>query len=505
MRLQINKRLLVIKAHYFFFFAALSCLMPFLPVYVQKLGLSKTSMSIIYFIMPLSTIIAKPLCGNLADWLRRHKSVFLGNLILMSISYFGISFVPNLNPVTQHFNATVTCSASNRTESLLCPINPIQCKPTGIFCGFLNSTSNESYTLISETEPDGCTNLSNIYSESSDMCDLTINCYQNCEDENKMHYLVLYTCMLISAMATGVAIALADTIAFHLSTQENVDYGISRLWGSIGWGLMAIVAGYVYTITNFGQVKTGLSPVFYIFLAICLADICVSTQLKIGELPKPKHMLKNLSGAICKPLFLVFTISVFVMGLMTGALWTFQMVYVDELGGDALLFGCIMGVQCFLGEIPMFIFADKLLKKIGHIQAMPVCIGCFAFRYICYSFLVNPWFILPLELINGITFGLFFAAVVSFASGNAPSGMTATMQGIQQGVYEGFGLGFGNLISGQMYAFIGGRAMYLYFGIAAGCFVLVYEVFVFVFSRFYSSLNDVSQGDKTEDNELKIK
>jgi len=42
--------------------------------------------------------------------------------------------------------------------------------------------------------------------------------------------------------------------------------------------------------------------------------------------------------------------------------------------------------------------------------------------------LQNPWYILPIELMNGVTFGLFYATMASYASIVAPPGTDATMQ-----------------------------------------------------------------------------
>jgi hypothetical protein len=32
-------------------------------------------------------------------------------------------------------------------------------------------------------------------------------------------------------------------------------------------------------------------------------------------------------------------------------------------------------------------------------------------RLLCYSFLVNPWYTLPIDLLNGLTLGVYWSAV----------------------------------------------------------------------------------------------
>ena len=88
----------------------------------------------------------------------------------------------------------------------------------------------------------------------------------------------------------------------------------------------------------------------------------------------------------------------------------------------------MMFIQCFFGEVPFFFLSGKLLKKIGHINAMNLVLGGFALRFYFYSLLTNPWYALPIELLNGITFGVFYSTMASYASLIAPSGTEATLQ-----------------------------------------------------------------------------
>lgn len=72
----------------------------------------------------------------------------------------------------------------------------------------------------------------------------------------------------------------------------------------------------------------------------------------------------------------------------------------------------MMFIQCFFGEVPFFFLSGKLLKAIGHIQAMNLVLIGFSLRLFLYSLLTNPWYALPIELLNGITFGVFYSTMV---------------------------------------------------------------------------------------------
>lgn len=90
--------------------------------------------------------------------------------------------------------------------------------------------------------------------------------------------------------------------------------------------------------------------------------------------------------------------------------------------------GLAMGIQCFGGELPFFFISGWLLTKIGHVNAMTLVLFTFGLRLCLYSLLSNPWLVLPIELMQGITFGIFYSTMATYASIVAPAGTAATLQ-----------------------------------------------------------------------------
>jgi len=52
---------------------------------------------------------------------------------------------------------------------------------------------------------------------------------------------------------------------------------------------------------------------------------------------------------------------------------------------------------------------------------------------------VDPWWVLPIELLQGFTFGLFYATMVSYGSMVAPPGTETTMQALVGAAFGGVG------------------------------------------------------------------
>lgn len=64
----------------------------------------------------------------------------------------------------------------------------------------------------------------------------------------------------------------------------------------------------------------------------------------------------------------------------------------------------------------------------------------YAVRFYLYSIITNPVWVLPVELLNGITYALAYAAAISYAAELAPVGAEGTLQGIVGTTMEEIGM-----------------------------------------------------------------
>jgi len=79
------------------------------------------------------------------------------------------------------------------------------------------------------------------------------------------------------------------------------------------------------------------------------------------------------------------------------------------------------------------------LKKLGYVHAMTLVLFAFGVRFLIYSLLSHPWAFVPVELFQGITFGIFYSLMVSYARAISPPGAASTVQGLIGAVFEGVG------------------------------------------------------------------
>jgi len=64
----------------------------------------------------------------------------------------------------------------------------------------------------------------------------------------------------------------------------------------------------------------------------------------------------------------------------------------------------------------------------------------FALRFLLYSVIRDPLWVLPVEASNGITYGLSYIAGISYSAKIAPVGCEGTVQGLFSMAFLGIGL-----------------------------------------------------------------
>ena len=209
--------------------------------------------------------------------------------------------------------------------------------------------------------------------------------------------------------------------------------------GTIAWGGIAPIIGLVNDYFSSGREPT-YGPGFCFNAVISLMDLVAICFLDIPETSRiSQNMLSDLKSLFKSLHVLFFTLGVFVQGTLMGPIWSYAFLYFKALGAPQGLLGLQLTVQCFLGEVPVMFFAGWIIKKLGFKHSISLSVGGTVLRLGIYAFGTNPWLMLPVETLHGLSFGLFYSAMTLYANRIAPKGTEATVQGIMSGMFEGAG------------------------------------------------------------------
>ncbi|XP_014243816.1 major facilitator superfamily domain-containing protein 6 isoform X2 [Cimex lectularius] len=305
-------------------------------------------------------------------------------------------------------------------------------------------------------------------------------------------FWMLVACLVIGWSSMAVVVSIGDAICFEMLGEFPSKYGNQRLWGSVGWGLLSIIAGLIVDKSSNGQAMKNYLPAFVLMAILLAIDVVVCMKLKYKQVKTSSSIIRDVGKLLAEVRVVIFMIWCICVGMCTALVWNFLFWHLEDLANSyscetknwiKTLEGLAMGIQCLGGELPFFFLSGSILKKIGHIHSMTLVLFTLGCRFVLYSTLTNPWWCLPIEFLNGISFGLMYSTMASYASIVAPPGTESTTQGIVGAVFEGVGVSMGSFIGGLLFKTVGGARMFLIFGVGGLFLALVHFVLQYFINK----------------------
>lgn len=108
-------------------------------------------------------------------------------------------------------------------------------------------------------------------------------------------------------------------------------------------------------------------------------------------------------------MLLIYKCLLFVFSLKLSFLFWF----LQDIGGTPILFTLIVLVNS-LSEVVLFFVSTYIVKKLGHDAVLYIGLWIYGVKYLLYSFIKQPWYVLPIESLQGLTYGLVWTASVSY-------------------------------------------------------------------------------------------
>jgi predicted MFS family arabinose efflux permease len=269
----------------------------------------------------------------------------------------------------------------------------------------------------------------------------------------------------------GPVTSFVDSATMFMLVDEKEMYGRIRLGGTIGWGLAAPISGVL--VQNYG-----LKYAFWGSAGLFLLGFFISQKLVYGTSRVDTPTSGRIRMLLTDPRWLLFLTVAFAGGVALAALNNYFFPYMKELGADESTMGLALTVGT-LSEIPVLFFGNHLIKRLKSHGLLMLAMIIIGFRMVLFGVSGTPSLALFIQLLNGLGFPAMWMAGVSFAHENAPEGMTSSAQGLFGAMVMGFGMAVGGFIGGPLLVNIGGRGLYLIYGV----FVLAVVVIVLLIQR----------------------
>jgi len=272
-------------------------------------------------------------------------------------------------------------------------------------------------------------------------------------------------------------ISITNSIAFANVKDPQKDFGLVRLWGTIGWiaaswPFVLILADWA-KIPGFGTVaftdwlgavlgtgKTGdalVDATKYTFIAAGIASLLLAAFSLVLPHTPPKPAAKGESQfawiesarLLAVPFMLVLFIVTFIDATVHQCYFVWTGRYLQSIGIPGNWVMPAMSVGQF-AEIGTMAILGAFLKRLGWRTTMTIGILGHAARFAVFAMFPDPAIAVAVNVLHGICYAFFFATVYIFVDEFFPKDARSSAQGLFNLLILGIGPLVGNFLGPRL-------------------------------------------------------
>ena len=270
-------------------------------------------------------------------------------------------------------------------------------------------------------------------------------------------FVIIFIVILVYNFFSSPVASLGDSATISMLGEDRAMYGRIRLGGTIGWGVMAPIAGIL--VDNYG-----LKIAFWSFSLLMFLNLFAAQKVVHDSTDRAQTGNHGVRYFLTSRQWLFFLFSAFLGGLGALSVASYLFPYMAEMGSSE----SIMGVASFIAtvtELPVFFFGNRLVRRFTSHGLFVLALVMMGVRSLLFAWVSAPIGVLIVQAVGGTIFPAMWLAGVAYADEHAPAGLKSTAQGLFGAMSFGFGSAVGGFIGGLLLESIGGRGLFLVFGL----------------------------------------
>ena len=225
------------------------------------------------------------------------------------------------------------------------------------------------------------------------------------------------------------------------------EYGMLRLWGSIGFAVASLAIGALV-------IGESVRLIVYLYSGtMALMGLVTAT---LPDSPPGERATWSGSGSILRgnPLLIRFLIGTTLIGMTLGIVNSYLIIYLTDIGAAGWMSGLTFALAGVL-EVPLMAYASVLIRRWGLRAVLIGGVALQPLRWLLYTAITIPLLVVPTQLFHSIAMLSLLVAGVLFTDQQPASQWRATGQTAYAAALHGIGPSIGIFAAGVIYEYAG--------------------------------------------------
>jgi PPP family 3-phenylpropionic acid transporter len=279
-------------------------------------------------------------------------------------------------------------------------------------------------------------------------------------------FALIFFAFTLFALFWTTVMPLTDAVALAAARRGALDYGRTRLWGSLSYIVITLTGGIAVDLF-------GPRAALWLFIGSAAAVVVAAQWLPDmgrvngtagGSPPVALRPIRisDLTALMRLPVLWLFLLASSAVQATHAVYYLFGSIHWVQIGISPTIVGTLWSIGV-VAEIVLFAYAAHIARHIGPVQLILIGGLTAVLRWTLTGFDPPLALLFALQTLHAVTFAATYLGAMHFMTRAFPPNLAATAQGLYASFSAGVGMGSAYLAAGPLYRAFGGGA---YFGMA---------------------------------------
>ncbi len=271
------------------------------------------------------------------------------------------------------------------------------------------------------------------------------------------NYWAISICLALFSLFWTAILPQLEVLTLNSVRCSNKIYARIRLWGSLGFIVLAIFAGQVMAFYQEDDLSSATNSSFtnaFVLMGCAVLLLLLFSTLSLKSrhvINKATRQALSIKEKLLEFRFIIFFISGILLQISFGPYYGFFALFLRDLEYPGFAVGLFISLGV-LAEILVFIFASSFFKHFSLKSLLTFSLAVTALRWFLVALYADSaWVLAFTQLIHAASFALFHSASMIFISSHFSPCQQSRGQAIYLGGVYGVGGAIGAYLAGALW------------------------------------------------------